>query len=138
MDRLFKSFSQVDSSTSRRYGGTGLGLSISKKLVQIMDPEEGKITVTSTVGKGSCFNVCLRFAVCKQEDVKSRGMTTPGSEDESNLGILGFEDVGSEERVGSVRRARALSIGAADEKGKKTLGDFLPLKILVAEDNLVG
>ncbi|KAJ3048475.1 hypothetical protein HK097_010501, partial [Rhizophlyctis rosea] len=87
MDRLFKSFSQVDSSTSRRYGGTGLGLAISKKLVEIMDPEEGKMWVTSTLGKGSCFSFCLRLAVCNEEDVKGGGMTTPGSEEEFNLGV---------------------------------------------------
>ena len=64
MDRLFRSFSQVDTSTTREYGGTGLGLAISKRLAELMN---GRLWVESEVNKGSIFFFTLLLKKAKKQ-----------------------------------------------------------------------
>jgi len=66
LGKIFESFSQASSDTTRKYGGTGLGLTISKQLIEL---QGGAIQVTSTMGQGTSFSFHLAYQIGKTEDV---------------------------------------------------------------------
>ncbi len=102
--RLFKRFSQADSSISRQYGGTGLGLAICKSLVELMD---GDIGIKSSPGKGTQirFNVHLPIAEAPTEIYRPRigamGQAT------SSERLLLVDDLDTNREIASAYLSRA-------------------------------
>ncbi len=84
LSKLFKPFSQVDSSTTRKYGGTGLGLVISERLIKLMG---GEVSVASKEGKGTTFSFKINASVAKSSPKQYRVFSNLGNENKKVLVI---------------------------------------------------
>lgn len=88
-ERLFKAFSQVDVSTTRRYGGTGLGLAICARLCEAMG---GNITVSSAAGQGARFQFDLMLAPASAGSPERRSVSEVSEPSLQALKVLVVED----------------------------------------------
>ena len=88
-EKLFKEFSQADTSTTRKYGGTGLGLAISNNLIKLM---QGEIGVNSEVGKGSEFWFKLAYSYTSLKPGIDNNSSETAFEIPKNIKILYAED----------------------------------------------
>lgn len=86
---LFQAFSQADASIARTHGGTGLGLSISLQLAHLMG---GDITVTSSVGQGSCFSLALEVAEADRPTAEVTDASSSEFSELAGLSVLVVDD----------------------------------------------
>jgi signal transduction histidine kinase/CheY-like chemotaxis protein len=89
LERLFMPFTQVDTSSTRRFGGTGLGLTIARRMANIMG---GDITVTSKLAEGSCFTLEIEAEVVEWAKPVAAAEVHAEIEDGESLRVLVVED----------------------------------------------
>ena len=93
LGKLFKAFSQVDSSTTRNYGGTGLGLVICERLINLMG---GNITVSSIAGEGSTFYFTIK---CKVSQENKKTFTAINMSEVEGRQVLVVDDNATNRRI---------------------------------------
>jgi CheY-like chemotaxis protein len=115
VDRLFKSFSQADASTTRQYGGTGLGLAICKRLVEFMG---GRMWVESIPQRGSTFHFTLPFHPAPASAQISMQISQPQLVD---LRLLIVDDNPTNRRILTLQTSKWGMIPRAAESGAQAL-----------------
>lgn len=132
MNRLFRSYSQVETSTTRKYGGTGLGLVISKRLSEMMG---GKMWVESEEGKGTSFFFTIVANSIEEEQVESIEDTQM-----SNKKILiAVDNKTNRELIQSYLKAwqaRPFLLSTAEEDLFAAIQSYQPLDVLLIDLDL--
>lgn len=135
LDKLFKPFTQIDSSTTRKYGGTGLGLAISIKLVELMG---GTIWAESEVGVGSTFT----FTIKTKAGVNAqRTYVNLNTSDLLNKQILVVDDNPTNRNIleAQLKQWQLIPLMAASgEEGLKLLAQYPDVDLVITDMSMPG
>ncbi|KAG7858654.1 hypothetical protein KL939_002776 [Ogataea angusta] len=143
-EKIFEAFVQGDQTLSRSYGGTGLGLSICKQFAKMM---HGTLTLRSKVGHGSSFTFTIpvpQVGECAYEEPKLKRVSfanesTPVPEMPTvESAYMGKPDLITRASTGTAPSNRKASNSSNVSGGGSSSSSTSPLKVLIAEDNLVN
>ena len=118
LERLFQPFTQLDVSSTRRFGGTGLGLTICRRLAQLMG---GELTVSSVVGHGSCFTLSVELDVRAWAAPKIEAVLTAAIGQGESLRVLVVEDHPVNRMIIEAWLASAGHVATSAENGELAL-----------------
>jgi signal transduction histidine kinase/DNA-binding response OmpR family regulator len=135
MDRLFASFSQVETSTTRQYGGTGLGLAICKRLCEMMN---GRIWVESKKGRGSTFYFTIQ---AEAAPIPLRIYETASLPELSGRHVLIVDDNATNRRILTLQTQMWGMLPRAASSGEEALGwirDENPFEVAILDALMPG
>ncbi len=126
LEAIFESFSQADSSTTRRFGGTGLGLAISRHLAQLLG---GSLEVSSEVGVGSCFTLKVRGPIDRRDVDERSDLGPEPAEEQSFCGrVLVVDDVPLNRKLLMIQLGK-LGIEVEEAQNGREANDLIYAKV---------
>ncbi len=135
LDRLFQPFAQADSTVSRKYGGTGLGLAITKRFTEMLG---GRIEVSSTEGKGTCFELVFPREAPGAAETPAPKMVGQDAEGRPLVLVIDDDPTARELMQRHLRREGFATVDAADGPAGLRLAKTAQPKLITLDVDMPG